>query len=423
MRPVLSILLTFGLLSGCGLAPIAPLGAAQAGPMGALKRQAADRDPVKAVKAANAPLALRDAALIAQKYALLADNDFSFFRGTAYLFAVDAAADPALATALRIPLQGDLHLENLGTYRTAGGAVAYDLNDFDEAATGPYTWELARMAVSIRLAARGMRLKGKDELVAHFLAAYQRELKGLSATRLAQPLTGAGLGPDALAAIAEAQQATRPAFLADMGAQGRFKTSKKLRPVAPALAAQVDAAVTAYAQGRPEGTGFFRVKDVASRIAGTASLGRYRYVAWIEGPTSGPHDDVILEIKEQTAPTLQPQLTGDPARRVMDAQRHFLPGADPLLGTTRIAGASFLVRELSPAKADVALDTLDTPARFAAHLDSVALVAARAHARSGRAAAILGELGAKAAAIAQFAERYADQVETDRETFKASLAR
>jgi hypothetical protein len=108
---------------------------------------------------------------------------------------------------------------------------------------------------------------------------------------------------------------------------------------------------------------------------------------------------------------------------VRDAQRHFLPGADPLLGTTRMAGIAFLVRELSPAKAGVALDKLDTPARFTAHLDSVALVAARAHARSGKAAAILGELTDKAGAIAGFAERYADQVEADRETFKASLAR
>lgn len=423
MRPVLSILLTLGLLSGCGLAPTLPMGAAHTGAPGALKRKAADRDPVKAVLAANATLAGRDAALIAQKYALLADNDFSFFRGTAYLFAADAAADPTLATALRIPLQGDLHLENMGTYRTAGGAVAYDMNDFDEAATGPYTWELARMAVSIRLAARALQLKGKDELVAHFLAAYQRELKGLGATKLDQPLTGAGLGTDALAAIAEATHATRPDFLADMGANSRFKTSKKLRPVTPAIAEQVGAALQAYAQGRSEGAGFFRVKDVASRIAGTASLGRYRYVAWIEGPTAGPQDDVILEIKEQTAPILQPQIAGDPAGRVRDAQRHFLPGADPLLGTTRMAGIAFLVRELSPAKAGVELASLNSPARFSAHLDSVALVAARAHARSGKAAAILSELGTKAEAIAAFAERYADQVEADRAAFKASLAR
>lgn len=421
MRPVLSILLTFGLLSGCGMAPLAPTGAAAAGSVSGARD--VGRDPAKAVRAANAPLERRDAELIAKKYALLADNDFSFFRGTAYLFAADIARERALATPLRIPLQGDAHLENLGTYLTAGGAVAYDLNDFDEAAVGPYTWELSRMAVSIRLAARELELKGKDELVAHFLAAYQNGLKTQSASTLALPLTGAGLGADARAAIAEAQRATRPAFLAGMGANGRFKTSKKLRPVSPALAAQVKAALSAYARGRAEGAGYFQVKDVASRLAGTASIGRYRYVAWVEGPTAGAHDDVILEIKEQSAPILQPQAAGEAASRVLDAQRYFLPEADPLLGTTRVEGLSFLVRELSMAKSGVELESLNTPARFAAHLDSVALVVARAHARSGKAAAILGELASREAAISAFAARYADQVEADRGAFKASLGR
>ncbi len=47
----------------------------------------------------------------------------------------------------------------------------------------------------------------------------------------------------------------------------------------------------------------FRVKDLARRLdAGTGSLGLERYYALIEGGRDHEHDDVILDIKQQTPP-------------------------------------------------------------------------------------------------------------------------
>ena len=48
-------------------------------------------------------------------------------------------------------IQGDLHAENYGTYMNSQGKLVFDVNDFDEAYVGHYTWDLQRMAASLAL--------------------------------------------------------------------------------------------------------------------------------------------------------------------------------------------------------------------------------------------------------------------------------
>ncbi|MNL84857.1 hypothetical protein D3C87_2129640 [compost metagenome] len=59
--------------------------------------------------------------------------------------------------------------------------------------------------------------------------------------------------------------------------------------------------------------------------------------------------------------------------------------------------------------------------RFWAYLDTVALVTARAHARSGQAEAIAREMVGKRTAIYTFARRYAAKVAQEHATFSQSL--
>jgi hypothetical protein len=47
---------------------------------------------------------------------------------------------------------GDIHLENFGTWRDADGRLVWGANDFDEAAVMQYPLDLVRLATSIRLA-------------------------------------------------------------------------------------------------------------------------------------------------------------------------------------------------------------------------------------------------------------------------------
>lgn len=391
------------------------------------------RDPLAILKAADAPLADRNPELRALKAKEMGASPFAFFRGSAALFYADARSEASLASPVSIPLQGDFHLENLGTYQTSSGPVAYGLNDFDEAFTGPYRWDLARCAVSIRLAAEEMSFLDDREttrLMERFLDAVFQNLENLADApqALSKPLVARDLKGPAREAVLRAEAQGRPEFLQKQAPQERFKLGKKIRAVDEATRLALFEAVTAYASDRPEPAGYFRIKDVAERIAGVASLGRYRYVVLVEGPTASPADDRILELKEALPSAgvigMRP---GDPrvpglgeALRVRDAYRYFLPESDALLGVTRFRGHAMGVRELQPARGGVELSELKRKADVQAFLDDAALMAARALARSGQASRILAEQQEQKLSqrLATVAEAYVSQVKADYQAFR-----
>ena len=68
------------------------------------------------------------------------------------LTAPQTYADPFLnAQTSRVWIQGDLHAENFGTYMDGAGQLIFDVNDFDEAFVGHFTWDLQRFAASVAL--------------------------------------------------------------------------------------------------------------------------------------------------------------------------------------------------------------------------------------------------------------------------------
>ncbi len=79
----------------------------------------------------------------------------AFYRGSACLFYADVdrgAEDPfADERSGRIWVHGDLHVENFGTYLNSDGRLVFDVNDFDEAYLGRFTWDLQRFAASLAL--------------------------------------------------------------------------------------------------------------------------------------------------------------------------------------------------------------------------------------------------------------------------------
>ena len=53
------------------------------------------------------------------------------------------ADDPFLdERTSRVWIHGDLHAENFGTYMNSAGILVFNVNDFDEAYVGPFTWDL-----------------------------------------------------------------------------------------------------------------------------------------------------------------------------------------------------------------------------------------------------------------------------------------
>lgn len=83
----------------------------------------------------------------------MARDPFSFLRGTYWRWAEiigdhigDAAEAPSILAV------GDIHLENYGTWRDQEGRLVWGVNDYDEAAEMPYTFDLVRLTTSALLA-------------------------------------------------------------------------------------------------------------------------------------------------------------------------------------------------------------------------------------------------------------------------------
>jgi uncharacterized protein (DUF2252 family) len=416
------------LTAAAALAVVAALAApgAQAAPT-----LAYERDAALFLKQAHARAARTPGVFLARKYAAMSDSAVGFYRGSAALFYRDLSEHPALASPVVIPISGDLHLENMSAFRNASGVYTFDLDDFDEAVEAPYSWELVRLLVSLRLHAREANLSASatERLVRRLLKGYVDRLALLAKdpAPLAAPVAARMVPGPAAQAIAEAARGKRGALLARFTEGGRLRPSRKVVPLDPATARGVAQALEAYAAKRPEPAGFFRVKDAARRMAGLASLSRHRYLVLVEGPGPGDADDLLLDLKEAGAPAAAPWVKlagGSDAERVRKAWERFVPQADRYLGVAPAGGGGLLVRELSPWRGEVEVDALRTEARFSRYIDAVALVTARAHARSGRAAAVLADIGGVDALqkrLSPFSEAYARQVESDREIWRTYM--
>src|SRR6202023_1394426 len=75
-------------------------------------------------------------------------------------------------------LCGDLHLENFGSYKGDNRLAYFDINDFDEAALAPVSWDLVRLLTSILIGAEtfGVSQSEARTLAKQFVAAYAMAL-------------------------------------------------------------------------------------------------------------------------------------------------------------------------------------------------------------------------------------------------------
>jgi uncharacterized protein (DUF2252 family) len=134
------------------------------------------------------------------------------------------------------------------------------------------------------------------------------------------------------------------------------------------------------------------------------------------------HDDpLFLQVKECVDPAHAPYLPAlhkdyaHHGKRVVVGQRALQASSDVMLGITTVAGRPFFVRQMKNMKASIPVEWL-TGEAFNFYVQACGALLARAHARTGDAAAIAGYCGNSPvldAALAKWAEAYGDQTERD----------
>jgi uncharacterized protein (DUF2252 family) len=297
----------------------------------------------------------RNPDLLLLKYQAMRQDAFAFLRGTCHLFYQDWQQDSSLNNAPPVWICGDLHLENFGSYKGGDRLVYFDLNDFDEAVLAPCTWDLARFLTSVLVAARTLKIDPDDAtaLCQNFLTAYTATLaKGQAGMVNRDRATGL---------VRQLLQGLRKRKRKDFLAQRTEKVGKTRRlridgrralPILEAKREEVMALLHDWAT-RQRKPAFYRVLDVANRVAGTGSLGLERYILLVEGKGS-PNHNYLLDLKEAAPSSLQPYLTqpqpnwATEAERAVEIQQRVQWAAPALLSAVELEGKSYILRELQP---------------------------------------------------------------------------
>ena len=339
-----------------------------------------------------------------QKFRKMAASPFAFYRGSACLFYADMEREEdrwANERTSRVWIQGDLHAENFGTYLAGDGVFVFDVNDFDEAYLGHFTWDIKRMVASVALLAWSKAISDDDiaALIRTYVRSYVEQVRYFVesdrdheyALRLD---TTDGKVHEILR---ETRLNTRIGLLdritlIDENFERRFRRSPGVRDLDDEERAGVQAAFEAYLKTIPEEKRSrsltYQIKDIVGRQGfGIGSAGLPAYNVLVEGPTQALENDVVLSMKQGNVASPSRIVDDEHAghhfkhngHRTAVSQRALQAHADPCLGYTEIEGVGFVVSELSPYVEDLDWSDLTEPEQMSPVLDYLGRATAKIH--------------------------------------------
>lgn len=394
---------------------------------------------------------VRLAGLLPLRHGRMASSPWAYYRGAAAVMAADLASTPH--TDIMVQLCGDAHVLNFGLWNTPERTLAFDLRDFDETLPGPFEWDLKRFLASLPVLARGNGLTDEQATVA--VRAGYREYRRwvreyasqtilqvwsdtVDSASLTKFLTGAeDSGMDQLI---EKEARKRSSLGAAKKLVQVYDGRRRISEDPPyrrhdlqEFEGTLQEAIDNYLHSVPAQLASllsrFDIVDVVQQVVGVGSVGMRIGLLLAEERATG--DPLFFQLKQATASVYEQYL--EPARqdnhgaRVVQGQRLIQSAGDMFLGWTSVQGTDhatdFYVRQFRDGKV---IPRGDSVAPYLSQFaGACGRVLARAHARSGDAAAIadyLGKNDTAEEALVRFALAYADQTEADHAQLAAAAA-
>jgi uncharacterized protein (DUF2252 family) len=393
--------------------------------------------------------------LVPIRYGRMLVSPFTFYRGAAYLMASDLSKTPN--TGQVVQLCGDAHLSNFGVFAAPDRRLVFSINDFDETLPGPFEWDVKRLVTSFEVAGRDRGFDTRQRTAANLAAvrSYREAMRDMAQMKTLD-LWYTRLDVDDIAAQVQEQmnRSQQKRFTRNV-AKARAKDSIKafdklvrivdgqprlvgdpplIVPISDLLPEHESDDVQRAMHGllrsyRRTLQGDhrhlmerFRYVDAARKVVGVGSVGTRAWIVLMLGKDD--RDPLFLQAKEAQASVLEPFLGkskhANHGQRVVAGQRLMQAASDVMLGWIRSDGVDgvsrdFYVRQLWDGKGSALVDVME-PSVLTLYARLCGWTLARAHARSGDAAAIASYLGSNDRfdqAVAGFAARYADQNEGD----------
>jgi len=334
------------------------------------------------------------------------------------------------------------------------GVLVFDVNDFDEAYVGHFSWDLRRFVASLALMGWQKALPDGDvrELATLYMRTYVEQVghyvdqptDHVYALRLDNTH---GAIHDVLRA---ARMATRVSLLDTVTEvvdyDRRLRRSDDVRELTKAERKKVEAAYRRYLKTIPQSKlehheVFYDIKDVVGKKGfGIGSAGLPAYSILIEGYNQALENDIILTMKQGNISAPSRVFSNEHVREFFDheghrtviSQRALQVHTDSFLGHTTVDGVGFVVSELSPYEADLDWSDITEPEEMAPVLEALGRATAKIHCVSdddseaelvdfSTEAAIAGVIGDDPTAfiedIVEFGMSYADRARKDHALF------
>ncbi len=250
-------------------------------------------DPIGLLQESNRT---RIARLVPLRYGRMSLSAVAFLRGSAAIMACDLAKTPVSGISAQIC--GDAHLLNFGTYATPERRQVFDVNDFDETLTGPWEWDIKRLATSVLVAGRqnGFSVQANRQAAIQCVQAYRMHMNELgkmgyadvwySTIRAEETLQFVykHSGRDVSNAMEKARQQTNLHIFPQLAR--RVKGGYEIKEYPPLithlnedpLRAQFQALLEGYCTSLQEDRralfNRYRVEDLANKVVGVGSVGR-----------------------------------------------------------------------------------------------------------------------------------------------------
>lgn len=317
----------------------------------------------------------REPERLQRKYDRMRESAFVFLRATCPLFWRRLPAGLALFEAgpdgaPAVWSCGDLHFENVGSYEGDNLQTYFDINDFDESALAPASWDLLRLLASLRVGADTLEIDAEAAraLCRVTLQAYVQALRRGKAFWIERDVAD-GVVRELLDQL---RRRDAEAFLdkrsSGRGASRRLKVDgKRALKASEAEQQQVCAFMAGFAATQPD-PDFFRVLDVERRVAGTGSLGLARWVVLVQGE-GGDSGQRLLDLKQAVPSSLEALLPAhgvaqpvwpDAATRIVTLQQRLQAVPMAWLHAVRLGDMPCVLRELQPTEDRVSLDRATT---------------------------------------------------------------
>lgn len=355
---------------------------------------AADRAAIviNELKSYDAGIAKKNPAAIIEKYNKIAESPFSFYRGTAVLFyrdmadnslSVNGSEKSFLTTGLsETYINGDMHIANFGFVRNSNNDAQFDANDFDESFIAPYIWDLKRAAASLCLHCRTNGIKADEEkAVEKFTDSFIDALKDDGIKKYAITAKNAGgFLKDNIKKLDNKKREDLLEKLTMMSEPNKFLKNDELAVISATDYDKIkEVFEKEYAakvmkrfsdSGEKIDSGYFKVLDICEKLhSGTGSLGLSRYYILIAGKSiKDCSHNVVIEMKQQRNSVvsnsvrdwqkIMDSFKGN-GRRVLLGTYAMASNVSPFVDFCELDGVQYTLREVSPQKSSVKLETLD----------------------------------------------------------------